>query len=240
MDETANLAAMMGGSEDPGNESSETTGAGENTQGGEGTQAAAWTNQLSKEFRKSEAFNKVSNFKTINDLAAAFAEKQGVKDVDFSDAKAVLERLGAPKEGEEYGIEKSLPDGMKDFLKYAREAVLTKTQAAKMAEGYQSIMAARAAENIRTAKEKTPEIARAIVDEFGTEAEIYYKRAVAGNGLNKLLMANGLAANKDLARALVLLGREMSEDSVLTGSALSGGRAKKPKSIREGATFSYS
>ena len=235
MAETANLTDMLGGSGEPGKESPATKTEGDNG-GSAGTQAAAWTNQLSKEFRESGDFNRVTGFKTVSELAEAFA-RTASEQVDLTDFKAVMEKLGAPKEGEPYGIEDTLDSGMKDFIKYAKEASLTKEQAAKMADGYRDFVRAQVESNLKLAREKAPEISKTLTAEFGEAAAEYYHRAVEHTGLNKKLAETGLGANRDMARALCLLGREMSEDASVAGRT--PGRTK-PVSVRDGATLSYS
>jgi hypothetical protein len=237
MDGTANLAEeMLGGSGAPGNEAPETKSAGDNG-GSAGTQAAAWTNQLSKELRENnEAFGKVSNFRTVSELAEAYIKGAGEK-FDISDPRKAFEALGAPKEGEPYGIEEKLEAGLKNFVRYARAANLTREQAARMAEGYRALTAENAEARLAEAREAAAGITRDLVEEFGPEAAEYYRKATARGGLQGAIAAAGLYGNRDLARALVLLGRETSEGSTPSGGS---GREKKSRSIKEGATFSYS
>jgi hypothetical protein len=192
---------------------------------------------LSKELRENkEAFEKVSNFKTVGDLAQAYIKSAG-EAVDVKNPRRALEALGRPKEGESYGIEDKLEGVMKNFVKYAAGADLTREQAVKMAEGYRGLMAEESAARLAEARKAAPEIARGLVDEFGSEAAEYYKKAVSRNNLRSAIVESGLYGNKDIARALVLLGRETSEDHTPSGGS---GREKKLRSIREGATFSYS
>jgi hypothetical protein len=235
MSETADLAEMVGGSDVPGKETSATGGAGDNGTGA-GTQAAAWTNQLPKEFRESAEFGRIAGFKTVGELAQAFA-KGAAERVDLTDFKAVMRKLGAPGEGEAYGVEDKLGEDMKDFVKYAREASLTKEQAAKMADGYRDFVKAQVERNLMQTREKAREIAKSLADEFGEASAEYYRRAIERTGLNKKLAESGLGANRDMARALCLLGREMSEDTSVSGRPRSD---KKPLSVREGAMLSYS
>jgi hypothetical protein len=235
MSETADLAGMVGGSDAPGNEASATGGAGENG-GSAGTQAAAWTNQLPKEFRESAEFGRIAVFKTVGELAQAYA-KSAAGEADLSDFKAVMRKLGAPGEGEAYGIEDRLGEEMKDFVKYAKEASLTKEQAAKMADGYRDFVKGQVERNLKQTREKAGEIAKSLTSEFGEASAEYYRRAVEHTGLNKKLAETGLGANRDLARALCLLGREMSEDTSVGGRPRAD---RKPHSVREGAMLSYS
>jgi hypothetical protein len=235
MDETGNqpeLAAMLGGSDAPANEASTQSGAREESQS---TQAAAWTSQLSKELRgNSEAFSKVANFKTVSELAEAYLKNGSL---DMKDAAGVLRKLGAPEEGKPYDFEKSLEEGLQSYGAFARKAMLTPDQAKAMLDGYRSLEKERITAYTRDAAEKAPEISKALVEEFGAEASAYYHKAVSKNKLNSLIVQSGLGANKDIARALVLLGREMSEDYTP-----SSGRSRKPEpeTIKNGAMFSYS
>jgi hypothetical protein len=106
-----------------------------------------------------------------------------------------------------------------------------------MAEGYRALTAENTRYRLAEANKALPEITRALVEEFGSAAAEYYKKAVSRDGLREAIAAAGLYGSKDLARALVLLGRETSEDFTPSGGR---GHEKKPKSIKEGATFSYS
>jgi hypothetical protein len=232
MDETANLAEeMMGGSSAPGKEAQEAA------EGGGETQAAAWTKQLPKELRENgEAFKKIGGFKTVGDLAQAFVDAAN-KALDVNNPKAVFEAMGAPKEGEPYGIEEQLKGGLENFIKYAKEASLTKAQAGTMMEGYKALMGEMEAAQREAANKALPEITRGLVDEFGADAVEYYRKGAARSGLKEAIARSGLYGNKDIARAIVLLGRETSEDFTPQGKR---GQETKPKSIKEGATFSYS
>jgi hypothetical protein len=77
------------------------------------------------------------------------------------------------------------------------------------------------------------ETAGKLVEEFGAAASEYYRTALSRNGLGKVLAEAGLKSHPDLARALALLGREMSEDSTVAGRPSGGGSA--PVTLAEGA-----
>lgn len=76
-----------------------------------------------------------------------------------------------------------------------------------------------------------------LIDEFGPAAAEYYKKALSHNGIGALLAQFGLKSHPDIGRALVLLGREMSEEYTPSGKA-AGGRAK-PVTLAEGARLYY-
>ena len=120
MSEAVNLTDMLGGSEAPAKEaSSGALSAGDGTGDG-GTQAAAWTSQLSRELREDgEAFKKLADFKSVNELAEAFVKTGGGAggEIDLSDFKSVMEKLGAPKPDEVYEFEKDLETELSDFGK---------------------------------------------------------------------------------------------------------------------------
>jgi hypothetical protein len=198
-------------------------------------QPAAWTAQLPKDMRENaEQFKQISGFKSIGELANAYLKKGG--EADFSDAKKVLEKLGFPKEGEKYEWEDSLKDEMKGFAEAARKAMLTKSQAQAMMEGMVQMDGARAQANFTKVKEAAPKLLQDLKQEFGDDAPTWHQNAVKNSNLSKELARTGLSVNPTIARALVLLGREMSEDYTPSGSH-SGKTA--PKSIYEGATFQY-
>jgi hypothetical protein len=198
-------------------------------------QAAAWTAQLPKDMRENaEHFKQLAGFKSIGELAKAYLNKGG--EADFSDAKKVLEKLGFPKEGEKDEWEDSLQDDMKGFADAARKAMLTKSQAQAMMEGMVQMESVQAQANFTKVKEAAPKVLQALKQEFGDEAPTWHKNAVKNSNLSKELARTGLSVNPTIARALVLLGREMSEDYTPTGSR--GGKTS-PKSIYEGATFDY-
>lgn len=213
------LETMLGGSGAPENEAPAQSGAGDTTQ------AAAWTSQISKELREDkDAFSKIAGFKTISELVSAFVQGS-------PDEKTALEKF-APEKYEFDGLDAE----MQAFPDIAKNALLTKSQSEKMLDGWKSMMKSKEAAFIKAAAEKAPTIAKELTEEFGSEAAAYYRKAVS-DGLNTLIAKSGLGANKNLARALCLLGREMSEDS--TPSA--GGRpAAGTKSVKEGGMFSYS
>lgn len=195
----------------------------------------AWTAQLPKDMlSNAEEFKKISGFKTIGELAKAYISGGG--EADYSDVKKVLERLGAPKDGEKYEWEDNLKDDMKGFAETARKAKLTKEQAKAVMEGYVLLDETRVQANVAKVKAAVPKIADDLVKEFGEDALEWHRKAVKDSGLNRELARNGLSANPVIARALVLLGREMTEDYTPSGS--SGGRSKA-KSILDGATFDY-
>jgi hypothetical protein len=193
-----------------------------------------WTKQLPKEIRENaESLKRLSGFKNVSDLVQAYLKSDGV---DFSDVKKVMEKLGAPKEGEKYDWEDNLKDDMKSFSTTARKANLTKEQAKTVMEGYALLDEARVQTNIAKVKAAVPKIASDLKAEFGDDALTWHRNAVKNTGLNGVLAKNGLSANATIARALVLLGREMTEDYTPSGS--SGGKSKG-KSLLEGATFDY-
>jgi hypothetical protein len=204
------LETMLGGSGAPENEAPPQSGAGDETQ------AAAWTSQLSKELREDkESFSKIAGFKTISELVGAYLQ-------------------GGEKEPEEYELK--LDAGMEGFSSVAKNAKLTKDQAEQTLDGWKSMLQSRESAFIKAAAEKAPAIAKELTDEFGAEAAAYHRKAVS-DGLNQLIAKSGLGANKNLARALCLLGREMSEDST---PAAGGKPAITPKTVKEGAMFPYS
>ena len=209
---------------------------GEGQTGGEPeSQRAAWTAQLPKELREDAGrFKKLSGFKNIGELADAYLKGGG--EADFSDVKKVMERLGAPKDGEKYEWEENLKDEMKGLAEVARKACLTRDQARFVLEGYAAYDEAKAASNLKRVREAAPKIAEGLVKEFGDEALSWHRNAVKSSGLNKALAYAGLSADPTIARALVLLGREMSED--YTPSAGSGGRGR-PASVKDGGSFDY-
>jgi hypothetical protein len=245
MDNTQNqsgtLESMLGGGAAPGNNAAAAPAAAGGSAGGDvtpaqGTGAAAWTSQLSKELREGEAFEKIAGFKNISELVKAFLEK-GASGAGGEDFGAVMEKFGAPKEGEAYGFEGELDGDLKDFLQKAKGAKLAPQQAKAVVDGYRELVTKRTESFMQQAVEKAPEISKALVDEFGAEAAAYYRKAVEASKLNVRLAQAGLGADKNLARALTLLGREMSED----WTPAAGGRpGQKPQSVREGATFNYS
>ena len=235
MDETLNqngLENLPGGNDAPEvKEASVQGGAGESGS----TQAAAWTSQLPREIRgNEEVFSKLAAFKTVGELADAYLAKGEAAEADITDVKGLLEKLGAPKEGEFYEFEKDLKDELSKFGETARGAMLTRDQAAAMLEGYKGIIEARTADFLAKAKAEAPALAKALTEEFGAA---WYRKAVEGNGLNSLLARSGLGADKQLARALVLLGREMSEDC--TPGGRSRGAEKPPQRLNEGAQIAF-
>lgn len=64
-----------------------------------------------------------------------------------------------------------------------------------------------------------------LVAEFGTSAPEYYRKALRHNGLGDVLAKAGLKSHPDLGRALVLLGRAMTEEQTLPGTAAPAGKA---------------
>jgi hypothetical protein len=72
-----------------------------------------------------------------------------------------------------------------------------------------------------------------LVEEFGTAAAEYYRKALSHNQLGAALDKAGLKAHPDLGRALVLLGREMSEDYTPAGKTTTAGG--RPVTLAEGA-----
>jgi hypothetical protein len=225
------LENMLGGTGEPEKETQLVTDNGD-------ANPAAWTSQLSKELRESEeSFSKLKGFKTIGELAKAYLSA-AKSSVDASNFKDVMERLGAPKDGEGYDFESGLEKELSDFGKFAKEAMLTGKQAEAMLGGFRKIIAGRNAGYINEAVEAAPKIAAGLISEFGPDAAKYYQKACGHENLNKRIAAAGLGADKDLARALVMLGREMTEDSTPGGGG--GARSyKKPESVKDGLNLSY-
>jgi hypothetical protein len=230
------LTEMLGGSEAPVKEALTTGADGGNPAGT--TQSAPWMSQLSKELRDdAELTPKLSGFKTISDLARAYLNGGGEAADGNIDFDSVMKKLGAPGDGESYDFEESLEKDLAPFAGYAKKARLTPGQAEGVLNGLRELTRAREEGFLKAAKEAAPEVSKALVDEFGSDAGAYYRKAAVDTKLNTLLARSGLGANKDIARALVLLGREMSEDYTSAKSNAGGG--KKPVSVKDGAMFSY-
>ena len=105
-----------------------------------------------------------------------------------------------------------------------------------MLDGYRSFIEARTRTFLEESVSKAPELAKGLTDEFGESAREYYHRAISHNNLNVLVAKAGLGGNKDLARALCLLGKEMSEDNTPSGNR----RAEaKPVSYKDGAMLTF-
>jgi hypothetical protein len=147
-----------------------------------------------------------------------------------------MEKLGTPKDGEPYEWEAGLKDSMKGFADTARKAMLTHDQARLVMEGMVTIDAAKDAATLAKVQEAAPKIAQDLVKEFGDDALQWHKNAVKNSNLSRELARTGLSVHPTIARALVLLGREMSED--YTPARSSSGKSS-PQSIYEGATFDY-
>jgi hypothetical protein len=182
-------------------------------------------------------FSKLAAFRTVGELAEAYLSKGEAAEADITDVKGLLEKLGAPKEGEFYEFEKDLKDEMAAFGEKARGAMLTRGQAAQMLEGFKGIIEARTAGFLAKAKAEAPAIAKALTEEFGADGAAWYRKAVEGNKLNSLLARSGLGADRQLARALVLPGREMSED--YTPAGRSRGAERPPERLNDGARISF-
>ena len=230
MDEAANLAGdVLGGSGAAGNEAP-VGGGGTGTE----NQPAAWTNQLSRDFRDNmDAFGKVSGFNSITELANAYLAANGAE----IDDETLFKRLGIPAPDEPYGIEDQLDESMKDFLQHARDANLSKGQAAKLAAAYKT-MIENAVKSVPEEVKKAVEAnAKGLVDEFGADARNWWNKAAASEkGLQQAFAKAGLGKSKTLMRALTLLGREMSEESTPSGSE-HGSAA--PKTWSEGGGFNF-
>ena len=227
VDQTAALAGDMGGSGAPVNEAPQSGG---NESGS--SSAPAWTNQLSRELRdNADVFGKVANFKTISDLVSAYAK------AEISDEE-LLQRFGVPKPDEPYGIEDKLGDDMKDFLKMAREINLSKGQAQKVFEAYQGMLNNATTNRVENLEKVVAENAKSLVDEFGAEARNWWNKAASSEKDLKVALAkSGLSGSKALMRAMVLLGRETSEESTQDGT--SHGRAQA-KTWAEGGKLNFS
>jgi hypothetical protein len=235
LDEGSDTASVPESNSDNNTEAAELFGGGDETSKNQSGQPAAWTAQLPKNIRdNADLFKQISGFKTVGELAEAYLDKGG--GADFSDAKKVLEKLGFPKDGEKYEWEDSLKDGMAGFAEAARKAMLTKDQAKAVMEGMVEMDEARDRAVLAKVKEAAPGILRDLKQEFGDDALLWYKNAVKNTALSKELARTGLSVNPTIARSLVLLGREMSEDYTPSGSR--GGRTAL-KSFYEGANFDY-
>jgi hypothetical protein len=195
---------------------------------------AAWTAQLPREVRESADFSRLTAFKSIGELARAYLAGNG--GADFSDAKKVMERMGFPRENEKYEWETDLKDEMKSFADTARKAMLTREQARLVMEGMTALDAAKDAATLARVKEGAGKVSRELIQEFGEDALTWHRNAVKDGKLGRELARTGLSVHPTIARALVLLGREMTEDYTPSGSR--GGSAK-PASIYDGATFDY-
>ncbi|GMO28523.1 MAG: hypothetical protein Ta2B_09250 [Termitinemataceae bacterium] len=218
MDEAANLANEMGGSGAPANEAPVQSGSGTGTEG-----TPAWTNQLSKELRDDASFSKLANFKKLDELALAYLKGGGSE----LSTEELLNKLGVPKPDEPYGIEDKLGEEMQDFLKAARETNLSKKQAEKLAETYQTMMQNYLQKQVDGVQKAVTENSKELVDEFGAEATSWWKKAAsAEKGLKEAIAKAGLGSSKALMRALVLLGRETSEESTPDGGRHGSGAAK--------------
>jgi hypothetical protein len=230
MDEAANLAGdAMGGGGAAGNEALANGGG-----TGTGNQPAAWTSQLSRDFRdNNESFEKVSGFNTITELANAYLEADGAE----MDDETLFRRLGIPAPDEPYGIEGQLDESMGDFLQHARDANLTKAQAAKLADAYRTMLGNALKVVPEEVKKAVEENAKSLVNEFGADARSWWNKAAASeNGLRQAFAKAGLGKSKTLMRALTLLGREMTEESTPSGST--HGTAT-PKAWGEGGVFDF-
>jgi hypothetical protein len=85
-------------------------------------------------------------------------------------------------------------------------------------------------------KSAAPKVVQDLIKEFGEAASTWHKNALKDRSLSRELARTGLSVNPTIARALVLLGREMTEDYTPSGSR--GGTAN-PASIYDGAVFDY-
>jgi hypothetical protein len=234
MNETADLAEEMGGSGVPAKETLGDVGGNTGTE----TPPAAWTSQLSKEIRdNAEVFGKVKDFKSISELANAYLTAGKPLSND-----ELLEQLGMPRPDEPYGIEDKVAD-LDGFLDAIRGAKLTKGQAAALADKYRELVGAATNRALETRvagfETAVKENSVALTEEFGAEALNWWRKGV---GLEKDLRATiakaGLGGSKALMRALVLLGRETSEES--TGG--SNGRSGKSsaRTWADGGGFGFS
>lgn len=256
MDGTDNLDETMGGSGDPGMKESpvegmETESAWDDTAGAKGTEAATaaaaepgtdanntkaatWTNQLSKGLRgNAEAFSKVAGFKSVTELAEAFV-KAAMPPAEATQPATITDEdyrkwAGIPAPDEPYGVE--VGEELGDFLDKARAVNLSKKQAAKMADAFKSLMAERINRNVEKTRQAFPAISGKLIGEFGSEAAAYFRKAE--KGLGQSLKESEFGANPQIARALVLLGKEMSEESTPGGRA--GTSSREPKTLNEGA-----
>jgi hypothetical protein len=212
MSETANLDVSQGGSGAPGNAAPAGNGT-EGNQGarnpaGDGNQGitpAAWTAQLSKEFKDNP------------DALKAIGSFKTVSELAEAFVKQAAAGNSSPKDGETAGDDA--------FAKALEEAAKTAQTAAPPKNGPAAWLDEKAVK----------ETVAKLIDEFGTAAPDYYRKALGKNGLGALLGKHGLKSHPDLGRALVLLGREMSEDFTPGGGSSGSGGSGGAVTIAEGA-----
>ena len=208
MSETADQTVIPGGSGAPENEAPGESKAGGSATGREGAGTrAAWTSQLSRELRDNpETLKAISGYKTINELVEAFVKNRGAS-----------QKQGASAEGGGEGAGEA-EDAFGRALSEAAEA------AGEAAPHESPAWLDQAA---------VKETVTKLVGEFGPAAADYYRKALGCNGLGKVLEGAGLKSHPDIGRALVLLGKEMSETYTPAGKPPAGGHA--PLTLAEGA-----
>jgi hypothetical protein len=191
MNDTGNLPEGQGGSGAPANEALTIAGGGEGTAGGTQTGESGGTGTQAAWLSQLPKEMK-SNPATLKALS-------GYKTIGEL-AAALLGRAGKPA-GQETTTE---PDD--DALAEALAAAKGKAKEAEPPPSWTDAEAAR----------KTSE---KLVAEFGAAASEYYTKALNHNGLGAALAKAGLKSHPDLGRALVLLGKDMSEESTVPGGA---------------------
>jgi hypothetical protein len=121
------------------------------------------------------------------------------------------------------------------------EAFMSRTESAEPEDGGRDAFEKRL-EEAAEAKREPPawldaravkETTEKLVGEFGPEAAAYYKKALGHKDLGAVLAEAGLKSHPEIGRALVLLGREMSEDSTVPGRRAGSGH--EPVTLAEGA-----
>ncbi|MDR2184990.1 MAG: hypothetical protein LBO80_04905 [Treponema sp.] len=243
------LANIMAGAQ--GKEPEPKPAAGD-TGGGNGTdaaKAAAWTSQLPEELKGNpETLARLAKFQKLGDMAASYLELEGKlgkaalipgKNAPAEEREAFWRKLGKPEAKEGYAIAKQ--ENGDAFLDAAYAADLTDGQASAVFERIKQLGEAQIAAAREKQAQQLAETEAALKSEYGgryPEKIELLKRGlkIAGEDAGPLLNGAGLAGHPGIVRAFITLGELTAE----SGSPRSrGGGAEAPRSIRDGARFSF-
>jgi hypothetical protein len=245
------LASIMTGANAKGSEPGPKPAKGD-TGEGNGTEAgkpAAWTSQLPEELKGNpEALTRLAKFQKLGDMAFSYLELEGKlgkaalipdKNTPAAERAAFWKRLGKPETKDGYSIAKQENGDV--FLDAAHAANLTDEQATAVFEHIKKIGETRIAAVREQQTRQFAETEAALKSEYGSrypEKIELLKRGLkaAGEEAGRLLNEAGIAGHPGIVRAFITLGELTAE----SGSPRSrGGGQNGPRSIRDGAKFSF-
>lgn len=243
------LASIMAGAQGTAPEPKPAT---RETGEGNGTAAvkpAAWTNQLPEELRGNpELLARLAKFQKLGDMASSYLELEGKlgkaapipdRNAPAAERAAFWKRLGKPETKEGYSIAKQ--ENGEVFLEAAHAANLTDEQATAVFEHIRKLgetqLAAVQERQARQYAETEAVLKKEYGEKYPEKVELLRRGLkLAGDDVGPLLNRAGVAGHPGIVRAFITLGELTAE----SGSPRSrGGGPDGPKSIRDGARFSF-